>query len=59
MKYQKKKKRILYKQKHNSNYTTYINAMKERNMVILKFVIEECDLFKQSGQAPDTGILKY
>ena len=39
MKYQKKKK-ILYKQEHNSNYITYINAMKERNMVILKLLIE-------------------
>ena len=33
--------------------------MKERNMVILKLVIEEFDLFNQSDQAPDTGILKY
>ena len=32
--------------------------MKERNMVILKLVIEEFDLFKQSDQAPYTGILK-
>ena len=36
----KKKKKILYKQEHNSNYITYINAMKERNMVILKLLIE-------------------
>lgn len=57
MKYQKKK--ILCKQEHNSNYITYINAMKERNMVILKLLIEKFDLFKQSEQVPYTGILKY
>ena len=55
----KKKKKILYKQEHNSNDITYINAMKERNMVTLKLLIENFDLFKQSEQAPYTGILKY
>ena len=54
-----KKKKILYKKEQNYNDITYINAMKERNMVTLKLLIENFDLFKQSEQAPYTGILKY
>lgn len=33
--------------------------MKERNMVILKPVIEELDLVEQSEQATYTGLLKH